>query len=151
MKFAAVLAFVAAVDFESMNEDDLLAQLETTLNSAQRSEARGDSDAAVAKTAAIKNIQKALTARILKRLDDGQPLVEVARKIRPSRACSPRSTIWREDSVSCSPSSQSLRTPSRPSRRSLMSEEWERNEHLPRHPRKHMSESLFIFNYLEVT
>merc|ERR1711865_113858 len=45
-----------------------------------RSEARGDADAAVAKTAAIKNIQKALTARILKRLDDGQPLVEVARK-----------------------------------------------------------------------
>merc|ERR1711935_4274 len=40
-------------------------------------EARGDADAAVAKTAAIKNIQKALTARILKRLDDGQPLVEL--------------------------------------------------------------------------
>merc|ERR1719329_1585265 len=71
-----------------MGEDDLLAQLETTLNSAQRSEARGDADAAVAKTAAIKNIQKALTARILKRLDDGQPLVEFARKIRPSRVFS---------------------------------------------------------------
>merc|ERR1712060_107744 len=81
MKFAAALiATVAAVDFEYMNEDELLAQLESNLSSAQRSEARGDADAAVAKTAAIKNIQKALTARILKRLDDGQPLVEVARK-----------------------------------------------------------------------
>merc|ERR1712227_297056 len=77
MKFTALaIAAVAAVDFETMNEDELLAQLSTTLTSAQRSEARGDGDAAVAKTAAIKNIQKALTARILKRLDDGQPIVE---------------------------------------------------------------------------
>merc|ERR1719473_2472584 len=128
MKFAAVLAFVAAVDFESMNEDELLAQLSTTLNSAQRSEARGDSDAAVAKTAAIKNIQKALTARILKRLDDGQPLVEVARKMKAIEACSHKSTIWREDSVSCNPLNQFSRTPSRPSKRLSMSEEWARNE-----------------------
>merc|ERR1712091_388064 len=49
---------------------------------------------------------------------------------RPSRACSHKSTIWKEDSVSCNPSSQSLRTPSRPSKRSLMSEVWERSEHL---------------------
>merc|ERR1711998_230982 len=90
MKFAAVLAFVAAVDFESMHGDDLLAQLETTLNSAQRSEARGDADAAVAKTAAIKNIQKALTARILKRLDDGQLLVEVARKMKAIEGMQPQ-------------------------------------------------------------
>merc|ERR1711976_429846 len=55
------------------NEDDLLVNLESTLSSALSSEARGDADAAVAKTAAIKNIQKALTARILKRLDDGPP------------------------------------------------------------------------------
>merc|ERR1712166_918458 len=48
---------------------------------------------------------------------------------RPSRACSHRSTIWREDSVLCGLSSQSLRTPSRPSRRSSMSEVWARNEH----------------------
>merc|ERR1712194_994894 len=47
---------------------------------------------------------------------------------RPSRACSHKSTIWREDSVSCNPSSQSSRTPSRPSKRSLMSEVWERSE-----------------------
>merc|ERR1719329_1979466 len=93
------------------------------------SEARGDGDAAVAKTAAIKNIQKALTARILKRLDDGQPLVEVARKMKAIRVCSHRSTIWREDSVSCNPSSHSSRTPSRPSKRSSMSEVWVRNEH----------------------
>merc|ERR1712195_79994 len=49
-------------------------------------------------------------------------------RLRPSKACSHRSTIWREDSVSCNLSSQSSRTPSRPSKRSLTSEEWERNE-----------------------
>merc|ERR1719152_696312 len=49
---------------------------------------------------------------------------------RPSRACSHKSTIWREDSVSCNLLSQSSRTPSRPSKRSLMSEEWARNEQL---------------------
>merc|ERR1712100_622608 len=130
MKFLALAAAVSASKYDQMNEDELLVSLESTLSSAQRSEARGDGDAAVAKTAAIKNIQKALTARILKRLDDGQPLVEVARKMKPSRACSHKSTIWREDSVSCNPSSQSSRTPSRPSKRSLMSEEWARNEHL---------------------
>ena len=92
MKFFAVaaLATVSANQYESMNEDELLAQLSTTLNSAQRSEARGDSDAAVAKTAAIKNIQKALTARILKRLDDGQPLVEVARKMKAIEGMQPQ-------------------------------------------------------------
>ena len=91
MKFAAacLIATVSAVDFESMNEDELLAQLSTTLSSAQKSEARGDGDAAVAKTAAIKNIQKALTARILKRLDDGQPLVEVARKMKAIEGMQP--------------------------------------------------------------
>ena len=91
MKFAAALiATVAAVDFEYMNEDELLAQLSSNLSSAQRSEARGDADAAVAKTAAIKNIQKALTARILKRLDDGQPLVEVARKMKAIEGMQPQ-------------------------------------------------------------
>merc|ERR1719198_243967 len=91
MKFAAALiATVAAVDFDSMNEDELLAQLSSNLVSAQRSEARGDADAAVAKTAAIKNIQKALTARILKRLDDGQPLVEVARKMKAIECMQPQ-------------------------------------------------------------
>jgi hypothetical protein len=44
-----------------MGEDQLLAELGSTLSSAQMSEARGDGDAAVAKTAAIKNIQKAMT------------------------------------------------------------------------------------------
>ena len=48
---------------------------------------------------------------------------------RPSKECSHRSTIWREDSESCNPLSQSSRTPSRPSKRLLTSEEWERNEH----------------------
>merc|ERR1719465_389444 len=87
---AAREATVAAVDFEYMNEDELLAQLSSNLSSTQRSEARGDADVAVAKTAAIKNIQKALTARILKRLDDGQPLVEVARKMKAIEGMQPQ-------------------------------------------------------------
>ena len=37
--------------YEAMNEDDLLVNLESTLSSALSSEARGDADAAVAKTA----------------------------------------------------------------------------------------------------
>merc|ERR1712048_1135932 len=90
MKFFAVAATAAATTYESMNEDELLAQLQTNLQSAQMSEMRGDADAAVAKTAAIKNIQKALTARILKRLDDGQPLVEVARKMKAIEGMQPQ-------------------------------------------------------------
>merc|ERR1712078_846244 len=46
--------------------------------------------ATVAKPAAIKNIQKALTARILKRLDDGQPLVEAARKMKAIEGMQPQ-------------------------------------------------------------
>merc|ERR1719313_605999 len=49
---------------------------------------------------------------------------------RPSKACSHKSTIWKEDSVSCNPSNQSSKTPSRPSKRSLMSEVWARSEEL---------------------
>ena len=90
MKYFALVATAAAINLESMNEDELLAQLSTTLQSAQQSEARGDGDAAVAKTAAIKNIQKSLTARILKRLDDGQPLVEVARKMKAIEGMQPQ-------------------------------------------------------------
>merc|ERR1712167_454300 len=97
MKFAALLATVAArhhhghhnVEFvneeaslEAMSDSQLVTSLESSLHSALKAEARDDNAAAVAKTAAIKNIQKALTARILKRLDDGQPLVEVARKMK---------------------------------------------------------------------
>ena len=92
MKFFATAALVATVSanrFDSMNEDELLVNLESNLGSALASEARGDADAAVAKTAAIKNIQKALTARILKRLDDGQPLVEVARKMKAIEGMQP--------------------------------------------------------------
>merc|ERR1712086_843862 len=63
---------------ESMSDSALVSNLQVTLNSALSAEARDDKAAA----AAIKNIQKALTARILKRLDDGQPLVEVARKMK---------------------------------------------------------------------
>merc|ERR1712054_148497 len=73
-----------------MNDSQLVSSLGSSLSSAQASEARGDADAAVAKTAAIKNIQKALTARILKRLDDGQPLVEVARKMKANEGMQPQ-------------------------------------------------------------
>jgi len=93
MKFATLTAFVAtasANQYDFMGEDELLSQLSSTLVSAQRSEAMGDGDAAVAKTAAIKNIQKSLTARILKRLDDGQPLVEVARKMKAIEGMQPQ-------------------------------------------------------------
>merc|ERR1719503_255478 len=62
MKFFAIaaVATVSANQFDHMNEDELLVNLESTLSSALSSEARGDGDAAVAKTAAIKNIQKGL-------------------------------------------------------------------------------------------
>ena len=104
MKFAALIATVAArhhhhhrvelvgteESYEAMNTDQLLVSLESSLNVALSAEARGDGDAAVAKTAAIKNIQKALTARILKRLDDGQPLVEVARKMKAIEGMQPQ-------------------------------------------------------------
>merc|ERR1712021_317723 len=73
--------------YEAMNEDQLLVSLESKLNQAQQLESRGDADAAVAKTA---DIQKALTARILKRLDDGQPLVEVARKMKAIEGMQPQ-------------------------------------------------------------
>ena len=75
---------------ESMSDSALVSNLQATLNSALSAEARDDKAAAVAKTAAIKNIQKALTARILKRLDDGQPLVEVARKMKAIEGMQPQ-------------------------------------------------------------
>ena len=106
MKFAAALLAVASarhrhhhhgVEFvneeaalEAMSDSQLVENLQSTLHSALRAEARDDVAAAVAKTAAIKNIQKALTARILKRLDDGQPLVEVARKMKAIEGMQPQ-------------------------------------------------------------
>ena len=90
MKFFALVAAVSANTYDFMGDDELLVNLESTLSSALSSEVRGDGDAAVAKTAAIKNIQKALTARILKRLDDGQPLVEVARKMKAIEGMQPQ-------------------------------------------------------------
>jgi hypothetical protein len=74
---------------EAMSTNRLVSSLQQTLNSALAAEARDDAASAVAKTAAIKNIQKALTARILKRLDDGQPLVEVARKMKAIEGMQP--------------------------------------------------------------
>merc|ERR1719263_2332995 len=55
--------------------------------------------------------------------------LKLPERLRPSKVCSHKLTIWKEDLVLCNLSSQSLRTPSRPSKRSLMSEVWERNEH----------------------
>merc|ERR1712146_173607 len=128
MGMKAFIAIAAATRFENMNEDELLVSLESNLRSTLASEARGDGDAAVAKTAAIKNIQKALTARILKRLDDGQPLVEVARKMKAIEGMQRRSTTWSAASASCSLWSPSSRTPSRPCRRSSMSGAWGRSK-----------------------
>ena len=108
MKFIALVALTATVtarhhhkntefigedamgELENMSETKLVSSLETTLHSALEAEARDDKASAVAKTAAIKNIQKALTARILKRLDDGQPLVEVARKMKAIEGMQPQ-------------------------------------------------------------
>merc|ERR1712100_666897 len=145
MKFFALVAAVSANQYDSMNEDELLVSLQSNLSSALSSEARGDGDAAVAKTAAIKNIQKALTARILKRLDDGQPLVEVARKMKAIEGMQHKSTIWKEDLVSCNLSNQSSKTPSRPSKRSLMSEEWARSEHVHSFDNTFTYRDLFLF------
>ena len=108
MKFAAYIALVATTEarhhhhhrselvntssmsqLESMSTNRLVETLKVTLNSALAAEAKDDAASAVAKTAAIKNIQKALTARILKRLDDGQPLVEVARKMKAIEGMQP--------------------------------------------------------------
>jgi hypothetical protein len=80
-------------DMEALNamtDSALVSNLQTTLHQALALEAKDDTAAAVAKTAAIKNIQKALTARILKRLDDGQPLVEVARKMKAIEGMQPQ-------------------------------------------------------------
>ena len=77
-------------ELNAMSETKLVSSLETTLHQALAAEARDDKASAVAKTAAIKNIQKALTARILKRLDDGQPLVEVARKMKAIEGMQPQ-------------------------------------------------------------
>jgi SLT domain-containing protein len=108
MKFATYIALVATAEarhhhhhrselvntasmsqLESMSTNRLVETLKVTLNSALAAEAKDDAASAVAKTAAIKNIQKALTARILKRLDDGQPLVEVARKMKAIEGMQP--------------------------------------------------------------
>ena len=76
-------------ELELQSDSQLISGLSSTLSAALRAESRDDTAAAVAKTAAIKNIQKALTARILKRLDDGQPLVEVARKMKAIEGMQP--------------------------------------------------------------
>ena len=75
---------------EAKTDSELVTNLGSELQAALKLEAKDDKAAAIAKTAAIKNIQKALTARILKRLDDGQPLVEVARKMKAIEGMQPQ-------------------------------------------------------------
>jgi len=75
---------------EAKSDSELVTNLGAELQAALKAEAKDDKAAAIAKTAAIKNIQKALTARILKRLDDGQPLVEVARKMKAIEGMQPQ-------------------------------------------------------------
>merc|ERR550514_1363631 len=55
--------------------------------------------------------------------------LKLPERLRPSKECSHKLTIWKEDLVLCNLSNQSSKTPSRPSKRSLMSEVWARNEH----------------------
>merc|ERR1719263_376740 len=54
--------------------------------------------------------------------------LKLLERLKLSKVCSHRLTIWREDLVLCNLSSQSLKTPLRPSKRSSMSEEWARSE-----------------------
>merc|ERR550514_2673603 len=56
--------------------------------------------------------------------------LKLPERSKPSKVCSHKSTIWKEDLVSCNPLSQSSKTPSRPSKKLLMSEVWERSKHL---------------------
>merc|ERR1711968_157341 len=127
-------------ELNSMSESKLVSPLQTTLDQALKAEARDDKAAAVAKTAAIKNIQKALTARILKRLDDGQPLVEVARKMKAIEGMQPQINDMERRLGIMQSVEPVLENAIKPSKRSLMSEEWERNEHHERPLRIHPSE-----------
>merc|ERR1711916_216399 len=145
MKFFALVAAVSANTYDFMGDDELLVNLESTLSSALSSEARGDGDAAVAKTAAIKNIQKALTARILKRLDDGQPLVEVARKMKAIEGMQPQINDMERRLGIMQSVEPVLEKPSRPSKRSSMSEEWARNEHAREPFTKKCNENSFCY------
>merc|ERR1719498_1292312 len=128
MKFFALIAAVSANQYDSMNEDELLVNLEST--SPPLSPPRPE-------VTVTPLLPRPLPSRTSKRplpLESSRDLMtdnhssRSPERRRPSKVCSHRSTIWREDSVSCNPLSQSSRTPSRPSRRSSMSEEWERNE-----------------------
>ncbi len=56
MKYSLLVATVAASTYDNMNENELLTSISNNLTSDLAYEARGDGDAAVAKTAAIKNI-----------------------------------------------------------------------------------------------
>ncbi len=77
-KTSALVVTIAARHHYQSNEPWIL---EFTLFCALSYEARGHMNAAITKTAVIKIIQKALTAKILKRLDEGHTFVEVARKM----------------------------------------------------------------------
>ena len=63
---------------DNMPVEKLIEGMQNTLGLAEKDEVEADKEAAVAKVAAIKNIQKALTNKILKRFDDGEPLTVIA-------------------------------------------------------------------------
>ena len=77
-KTTALFVTITARHHHQSNEPWIL---EFTLFCALSYEAHGHMNAAITKTAVIKIIQKALTAKILKRLDEGHTFVEVARKM----------------------------------------------------------------------
>merc|ERR1719313_1583358 len=90
MKFAAALiATVAANRYENMNEDDLLVNLESTLSSALSSGPE---------VMLMPPSPRPLPSRTSRRpsppessrLDDGQPLVEVARKMKAIEGMQPQ-------------------------------------------------------------
>merc|ERR1711957_998207 len=111
--------------------DDLLVNLESTLSSALSSEPEVMPMPPSPRPLPSRTSRKLLPPESSRDSMTDNHSLRSPERWRPSRACSHRSTIWREDSVSCNLLSQSSRTPSRPSRRSSMSEAWARNEQHP--------------------
>merc|ERR1719263_1618382 len=89
MKFLAFASVASANLFDTMGEDQLLAQLQVP------SDPLNNLKPEVMVTPPLprpppSRTSKRLSARILKRLDDGQPLVEVARKMKAIEGMQPQ-------------------------------------------------------------
>ena len=67
---------------------DTLSMMKNMLAQAQNKPSRAEA-AAAAKQKAVKNIQKKLTQNILKKLDNDQPMVEVAKKLKVLQSFQP--------------------------------------------------------------